>query len=219
MARCFLFCLFFWGTCCSVEAQFLPAHEIYSKLNGVEVGMRMYADTASPSVSININYHDNSIQEGEQFATLNIPRDVLNQEKSVSGTTNIKVRLPGCNLWHELKAKYQFDENVLQFGTQIDAEDLWNQDCKGALANGPWRISLQFPKLTVDDRIKLGLLPNRNVAVECNVIPGRNLPLDKLVGMTLTVFPNGWAHDADVFRMKSKLFTDMRAQDLHTTPI
>lgn len=49
---------------------------------------------------------------------------------------------------------------------------------------------------------------------ECNVVPGRNNDLTKLVGAKLTVFPNGWAHDADIFRVASRPFTDMHINSL-----
>lgn len=125
MRRIALSVLLFLTMTCSSPAQFLPAHELYSSVLGVEIGLRLSAN-ALPNILVALDYHDNSIQQGERFASLDLSKDALDLNKPVFGSTVVKFRLPGCNLWHEQSAEFQFADGTLQISGQVNPADLWN---------------------------------------------------------------------------------------------
>lgn len=200
----------------------LPGNEIFSvlkgsNLDGAVVGYRIHTAPAvlnlPPAAVIQVQFHVKTFSGPFPFLSFTVPKVAIDSNQPISGVTN--ANLPtGCYNGATAKLAYRILDGELQISGILRPEDVRDAACRSAFGSAPVSISVAFPKLSVDDRIKFGLLPNPDSLAECNVVPGRKHDLAKIVGKKMTVFPNGWAHDADGFKTFGVPFNDMRINSL-----
>lgn len=198
----------------SASADELGKHYIYGNIGGEKLRYNISVGPGADFSMLVIEHVSGAREAGIMFAAIPVQRSAIEQNRKIAGKTQVRLLLPGCRLPSLAQATYQFSDGVLLVAGRVPSKEIWNATCAAAVNHRDYSFVAEFPKITPDDRMSFGLLSSPSDGQACALVVGRQNSLSTLIGEVMTVFPNGWAHDADRMLVARGMFRDMTINSL-----